>query len=49
MQPSRVRWHMAGLLLAITSLTYLDRLNISVAATHIQAEFGLSNVEIGGF
>lgn len=48
MRPTRVRWHIAGLLLAITSVTYIDRINISVAATHIQKEFGLSNIEIGG-
>jgi len=47
MHPSRVRWFMAALLLAITSLTYLDRLNMMVAAARIRSEFGLTDVQIG--
>lgn len=47
MHPSRVRWSMAALLLAITSLTYLDRLNMMVAAARIRGEFGLTDVQIG--
>lgn len=47
MPPSRVRWRIAALLLAITSLTYLDRLNIAVAAAYIRDEFGLTNVQLG--
>lgn len=46
-KPSRVRWRIAALLLAMTSLMYVDRLNISVAAAHIQNEFGLTSVQIG--
>lgn len=47
MRPTQVRWHIAGLLLAIITLTYVDRINISVAATHIQSEFALSDVQLG--
>ncbi|RMG54398.1 MAG: MFS transporter [Acidobacteria bacterium] len=47
MQPTRVRWILALLLLAITSLTYLDRLNIMVAAARIAEEFALTEVQIG--
>jgi len=47
MQPSRIRWRISGFLLAIISLTYIDRINISVAATHIKTEFALSDIEIG--
>ncbi len=47
MPPTRVRWTIALLLLCITSVTYLDRLNIMVAATRIQDEFALTEVQIG--
>jgi MFS transporter, ACS family, glucarate transporter len=46
-RPTRVRWHMVGLLLLVATLTYLDRINIAIAATHIQTEFRFTNVEIG--
>jgi len=38
---------MAAFLLGIVTLTYLDRLNISVAAAHIQREFSLTGTEMG--
>jgi len=47
MRPSRIRWLIAALLLLITSLTYLDRLNMMVAAARIRGEFGLTDVQIG--
>lgn len=44
---STVRWRIAMLLLFVISLTYVDRLNIAIAARHIQAEFAFDDVQIG--
>jgi ACS family glucarate transporter-like MFS transporter len=44
---SVIRWRIAGLLLAIITLTFIDRFNMSVAAKYIQQEFQLSNVQVG--
>ncbi len=41
-RPTRVRWHIMGLLTIITALTYVDRLNLSIAGKYIQDEFGFS-------
>src|SRR4051812_4563590 len=38
---------MAGLLLTVITLTFIDRFNMNVAAKYIQQEFSLSNVQIG--
>ena len=46
--PSSIRWRIAGLLLVITTLTFIDRFNMSVAANYIQKEFALSNTQVGG-
>jgi hypothetical protein len=40
-RPTRVRWHVMLLLLLITALTFLDRLNLSIAGKYIQDEFHL--------
>ena len=45
--PSAIRWRIAGLLLAIITLTFIDRFNMSVAAKYIQQEFQLSNIQVG--
>ena len=47
MRPSRLRWLFATVLLLVTSLTYLDRLNMMVAAARTRSEFGLTDVQIG--
>src|SRR5581483_2282051 len=46
-QPTRVRWRIAGLLLIVVTLTFIDRFNMNVAAKYIQQEFGLTNLQIG--
>src|SRR5213080_5583464 len=46
-RPTAVRWRMAGLLLMVVTLTFIDRFNMNVAAKYIQQEFSLSNVQIG--
>ncbi len=46
-QPTAVRWRIAGLLLLVVTLTFVDRFNMNVAAKYIQREFSLSNVQIG--
>jgi len=45
--PTRVRWHIIGLLTLITALTYLDRLNLSIAGKYIQDEYALSTQTLG--
>jgi ACS family glucarate transporter-like MFS transporter len=45
--PTAIRWRIAWLLLLITTLTFIDRFNMSVAAKFIQPEFHLSNVQVG--
>jgi ACS family glucarate transporter-like MFS transporter len=44
---SRVRWHILLLLGVIAALTYLDRLNLSIAGKYIQDEFGFSTETMG--
>ncbi|HVW87798.1 MAG TPA: MFS transporter [Bryobacteraceae bacterium] len=46
-KPTAVRWRLFGLLLAVVTLTFIDRFNMNVAAKYIQQEFSLSNVQIG--
>src|SRR5260370_27828330 len=45
--PTGVRWRIAALLFAIVVLTFLDRMNMSVAARYIQLEFRFNNSQIG--
>jgi ACS family glucarate transporter-like MFS transporter len=48
--PSRstvVRWQMMGLVTASSILTYLDRLNLSIAGKYIQDEFSISLQTMG--
>jgi ACS family glucarate transporter-like MFS transporter len=45
--PTRVRWNIIILLAVIAGLTYLDRLNLSIAGKHIQDEFAFSNETMG--
>ena len=44
---SHVRWHILLLLGVIAALTYLDRLNLSIAGKHIQDEFAFSTETMG--
>jgi MFS family permease len=47
MLPSTARYRVLGLLFALASLTYLDRLCISVAAPAITQEFNFTPVQMG--
>jgi MFS transporter, ACS family, glucarate transporter len=44
---SRSRWRVLALLFAVSVVTYLDRINISVAGRPMSLEFGLSDLEFG--
>src|ERR1700761_7042460 len=44
---SNVRWTILGLCLLISLITYLDRVNISIAARYIIGENHLSTVQMG--
>lgn len=47
-RPARnLRWGLVFLMFGIAAVSYLDRNNISIAATAIQKEFGLSDVQLG--
>jgi len=45
--PTHVQWHIIGLLAVVSALTYLDRLNLSIAGKYIQDEFALSMKTMG--
>jgi ACS family glucarate transporter-like MFS transporter len=44
---SRVRWQILGLLFLISVVTYIDRVNISVAGKELMPVFGLSAIQMG--
>jgi ACS family glucarate transporter-like MFS transporter len=44
---SRVRWQILGLLFLISVVTYIDRVNISVAGKEMMPALGLSTVQMG--
>ncbi|HEV2389012.1 MAG TPA: MFS transporter [Candidatus Acidoferrales bacterium] len=46
-EPSRVRWEILGLMLLLSMVTYLDRVNISIAAKQIIGAYRLTDVEMG--
>ncbi len=43
----RVRWLLVGWMLVISAVSYLDRVNISIAAPFIEREFHLDHVHLG--
>jgi ACS family glucarate transporter-like MFS transporter len=43
----RLRWALIFLTFLISSLAYMDRVNISIAASAIQKEYAFSNVQLG--
>ncbi len=45
--PSRVRWAILAILLGISVVTYIDRVNISVAARQMMPALGLTDVQMG--
>jgi ACS family glucarate transporter-like MFS transporter len=46
-QPTGVRWRILFLLLLISIVTYIDRVNISVTARHMMPSLGLTDVQMG--
>lgn len=44
---SHVRWWLVGWIFVLSAVSYLDRVNISIAGTSIASEFGLSTVQLG--
>ncbi|MGH9503988.1 MAG: MFS transporter [Terriglobales bacterium] len=44
---SYVRWFLVGWMFILSAVSYLDRVNISVAGHSIAEEYGLSNVQLG--
>ncbi len=46
-QPTRVRWRILFLLLLISIVTYIDRVNISVTARHMMPSLGLTDLQMG--
>jgi ACS family glucarate transporter-like MFS transporter len=44
---SRVRWRILALLFLISMVTYLDRVNVSIAAQQMMAAYSLSGVQMG--
>ncbi len=45
--PTRVRWRIIGLLFAISVVTYIDRVNITVTARQMMPALGLTDVQMG--
>ena len=45
--PTRVRWRILGLLLLISIITYIDRVNISVTARQMMPSLGLTDLQMG--
>ena len=43
----KLRWRIGALLAFGILVNYIDRINLSVAAPQIQAEFGLTSVQLG--
>lgn len=43
-----VRWTLVFWMFVVAAVSYLDRNNISIAATMIQKDFGLTNLQLGG-
>ena len=44
---THVRWVVLGLIFLLSTITYLDRVNISIAARYITSEYGLTDVQMG--
>ncbi len=45
--PTRVRWRILSLLLLISIITYIDRVNISVTARQMMPSLGLTDLQMG--
>ena len=47
MRPTNIRWRILAAVMFMTFLTYLDRLNFSIAGQSIQHEMGFSTTTMG--
>ncbi len=47
-RPTMVRWRILGLLLGLSFVSYVVRLNLSIAAPFVTSELGISAVQMGG-
>lgn len=47
MTQGRVRWLLIFWMFAISAIAYLDRVNISIAGSSIQEEFGFDDIQLG--
>ncbi len=45
--PTRVRWLVMGIVMAIMAVTALNRLNLSIAGKYIEEEFSFSTISMG--
>jgi ACS family glucarate transporter-like MFS transporter len=46
-RPGRVRWVLVLWMLVISAVSYLDRVNLSIAVPSIEREFHLDNIQLG--
>ncbi|CDG21829.1 D-galactonate transporter [Xenorhabdus poinarii G6] len=46
-RPTRRRYFVVFMLFVIVIINYIDRANLAIASPHIEAEFGLSSVQMG--
>lgn len=46
-KPTQFRWHLAIIMFLICFISYMDRVNLSVATPHIMQEFGFSKMDMG--
>jgi len=44
---SRVRWFLIGWLFVLSAVSYLDRINVSIAGNSIASEFHMTNIQLG--
>ena len=44
---TRTRWYLIGWMLVISAVSYLDRVNISIAGKSMETEFGLTDIQLG--
>src|SRR5258708_20527566 len=44
---SRVRWFLVAWIFVLSAVSYLDRVNISIAGSSLAAEFRLNTVQLG--
>ena len=47
LKPTRVRWVLVGWIALTGALSFLDRVNISIAAHSIAADYHLTDVQLG--